>query len=82
MKMNLKVIVLIMFLFSGLYAEESTSEQQQYPKSGASMIQAPLQSELTEVYRGSEKIGKKAGKSTKNFLCSVFEWSFFCEGDE
>jgi hypothetical protein len=79
MRINLKVIVLMMFLFSRLVAEEATNEEY---KRGASMIQAPLQSELTEVYRGSEKVGKKAGKSTKNFFCTVLNWDFFCKGDD
>lgn len=80
MKRSLNVGLLVMLLSVSLVAEETTNEQ--YTKSGASMIQAPLQSELTEVYRSSEKVGKKAGKSTKSFFCTVFEWEFFCKGDE
>jgi len=46
------------------------------------IMKAPLQSELVEVYRGSEKVGETAGKGTKNFFCSELHWDFFCKGEK
>ena len=66
---------------SGTHTQEKDSNEED-DRRGATMIQAPLQSELVEVYKGSEKVGKKAGKNTKNFFCSELGWSFFCKGGE
>lgn len=63
-------------------SDKNKTPNEEHDKRSATMIQAPLQSELVEVYRGSEKVGKKAGKNTKNFFCSELGWSFFCKGDE
>lgn len=106
MRINLKVIALIIIFCSALYAEEPNNNEEQNTRSsttthkadthtrekdsngedddrrGATMIQAPLPSELVKVYKGSEKVGKKAGKNTKNFFCSELGWSFFCKGGE
>jgi len=46
------------------------------------IMKAPLQSELVEVYRASEKVGETAGKGTKNFFCSELHWDFFCKGEK
>jgi len=75
----MKTALLIMLLSFRLVAEDTTYEEHH---KGASMINAPLQSELTEVYRSSEKAGKKAGKNTKNFFCSELHWTFFCTGED
>ena len=75
----MKIGLLIMLLSFRLVAEDITQEDH---NSGASIINAPLQSELTEVYRSSEKAGKKAGKNTKNFFCSELHWTFFCTGED
>ncbi len=63
-------------------SEKNKTSNQEDDKRGATVIQAPLQSELVEVYRGSEKVGEKAGKNTKNFFCSELGWNFFCKGGE
>jgi len=66
-----------------LMANDNSSEhEKEHEERKASLIQAPLQNELTKVYELSEEGGKKAGKKTKNLFCSELHWQFFCKGEE
>ena len=57
-------------------------EEKKHKDDDSYIMKAPLQSELVEVYRSSEKVGETAGKGTKNFFCSELHWDFFCKGEK
>ena len=76
MKREIKTVVILMLLASNANADNDE-------KSSDSLLsKAPLQNELSKVYKKSEEVGKKAGKGTKNFFCSELHWTFFCKGED
>ena len=79
MRTNLKIFYVVLLLSTNLHSDDSRDKHQQ---ENESLFKAPLQSELNKAYKGGEKIGKKAGKGTKNFFCSELKWSFFCKGEK
>jgi hypothetical protein len=70
---NIKILIVSTLLVSSVNADNNTTCSKSF------LSNAPLQNELSQVYKKGEEVGKKAGKNTKSFFCTELHWNFFCK---